>query len=225
MTYRLLPSVMCINWLNAVSDLDHVACSTDFFHWDIVDGNFAPDFTMGSSIISCIRSQYPHKGDFHLMVDEPARLFSTFNFQEGDRVCIHVECSRNIHRDLIKLRGLGVSTGVALSPATPLSTLEYVLPDIDRVLILTVNPGFHSQPLVTQALSKISRLRTFLREQSMERVSIVVDGNVNVHTIPEMHRNGAREYVLGKSGLFNGDIKQNLANIKKLLDKLEYSLD
>ena len=89
---------------------------------------------MGSSIINLIREQYPNKGDFHLMIDEPSRLFTSFNLQEGDRVCIHVECSKNLHRDISRLRDMGVSPGVAMSPATPLSTLDYILEDIDRVL-------------------------------------------------------------------------------------------
>ena len=133
---------------------------------------------------------------------------------------IHVECSKNLHRDIMKIKSLGLSVGVALSPATPLSTLEYVLPEIDRVLILTVNPGFHSQPLVKQAVSKIKRLKSLLEDTSMEHISIVVDGNVNVSTIPEMYRNGASEFVLGKSGLFSSSITENFNNIVSLLNRL-----
>ena len=218
--YKLLPSIMCIDWLNAKKDLDLIANKISYFHWDIVDGSFAPDFTMGSSIINTIREQYPHKGDFHLMVDEPSRLFSSFNLQEGDRACIHVECTKNLHRDIIRLRELGVSPGVALSPATPLSTLDYILDDIDRVLLLTVNPGFHSQPIVKQAINKIKRLSTILDETGSTSIKIVVDGHVNINTIPEMYEKGAREFVLGKSGLFGKNIKENLDLILNLMEKL-----
>lgn len=220
MKYRLLPSIMCVNWLNPASDLDVISPFVDYFHWDLVDGTFAPDFTMGSSIINSIRAYYPQKGDFHFMVDEPSRLFTSFNFQENDRVTIHVECSKNLHRDIMKIKSLGLSAGVALSPATPLSTLEYVLPEIDRVLVLTVNPGFHSQPLVKQAVSKIKRLKSLLEDTSMEHISIVVDGNVNLSTIPEMYRNGASEFVLGKSGLFSHSIATNFNDIVSLLNSL-----
>lgn len=218
--YKLLPSIMCIDWLNAKKDLDLIADKISYFHWDIVDGSFAPDFTMGSSIINTIREQYPHKGDFHLMIDEPSRLFSSFNLQEGDRAYIHVECSKNLHRDIIRLKELGVSPGVALSPATPLSTLEYILDDVDRVLLLTVNPGFHSQPIVKQAINKIKKLSTILDETGSTSIKIVVDGHVNINTIPEMYEKGAREFVLGKSGLFGKNIKENLDLILNLMEKL-----
>ncbi len=212
---------MCVDWINAKNDLDIISERVEYFHWDLVDGQFAPDFTMGTSIINTIREVYPNKGDFHLMIEEPSRLFSSFNFQEGDRVCIHVECCKNLHRDIKHLKEIGVSTGVALSPATPLSTLEYILDEIDRVLILTVNPGFHSQPLVKQAIIKIKNLTNLLEETAMYGISIVSDGNVNLKTIPEMYRGGSREFVLGKSGLFKGDIKYNFDKIVDLLARLE----
>tara|TARA_B100001027_G_C16249723_1_gene323798 strand:- start:621 stop:1340 length:720 start_codon:yes stop_codon:yes gene_type:complete len=223
--FELLPSIMCINWLEAKKDLDVIADKVTYFHWDLVDGNFAPDFTMGSSIINLIREQYPNKGDFHLMIDEPSRLFTSFNLQEGDRVCIHVECSKNLHRDISRLRDMGVSPGVAMSPATPLSTLDYILKDIDRVLLLTVNPGFHSQPLVKQVVDKIKKLSIILEETQKDSVEIVVDGHVNLNTIPKMYQNGAREFVLGKSGLFGKDSKRNLEEIITLLQDLESKQD
>ena len=218
--FEILPSIMCINWLNAKGDLDLISKKINYFHWDLVDGCFAPDFTMGSSIINTIREEYPHKGDFHFMIDEPSRLFSSFNLQEGDRVCIHVECSKNLHRDIQKLKDLGVSPGVALSPATPLYALDYILEDIDRVLLLTVNPGFHSQPIVKQAIDKIKNLSSILKDTDSSTVSIVVDGHVNLKTIPEMYKRGAREFVLGKSGLFGEEIKKNLDLTIELLRNL-----
>ena len=175
-------------------------------------------------VLLIIREQYPNKGDFHLMIDEPSRLFTSFNLQEGDRVCIHVECSKNLHRDISRLRNMGVSPGVALSPATPLSTLDYILEDIDRVLLLMVNPGFHSQPLVQQVVDKIKKLSLKLEESQTDSVAIVVDGHVNINTIPKMYQKGAREFVLGKSGYLER-FEKNLDNIIKLLQELESKKD
>ena len=220
-SFKLLPSIMCVNWLNAESDLNKIAPYVEYFHWDLVDGYFAPDFTMGSSIINTLRKRYLNKGDYHLMIDEPSRLFNSFNFKKGDRVSIHAECSKNLLRDIQKLKEIGVSPGVALSPATPLSMLDYILDEIDRVLILTVNPGYHSQPLVKQAVDKIKNLKKILEELGQTNISIVVDGNVNLKTIPLMFKNGAREFVLGKSGLFEGNVTQNLDNITSLIHSLE----
>ena len=221
--FELLPSIMCVDWLEVKKDLDQIADEVNYFHWDLVDGVFAPDFTMGSSIINTIRELYPHKGDFHFMIDEPYRLFSSFNMQEGDRAVVHVECCKNLHRDITKLRDLGVSPGVALSPATPLSTLDFILEDIDRVLLLTVDPGFHSQPIIKQAMRKIKNLSTLLQETDSLDIDIVVDGHVNLNTIPEMYERGAREFVLGKSGLFGNNTKNNLSKIKNLLNDLNSS--
>ncbi len=219
----LLPSIMCVNWTNVSDDLSILNEYVEYFHWDILDGSFAPDFTMGSSIINSIREVFPQKGDYHLMVEEPARLYNSLGFSKGDRVCIHVECSKNLHRDISKLRELGLSPGVALSPATPLASLDYILEDIDRILILTVNPGYHSQPLVKQAISKIKDLSSILYETGQQRISIIADGNVNLSTIPLMYKSGAREFVLGKSGLFYGDISENITNIYNTLDTLSLS--
>ena len=220
-SFKLLPSIMCVNWLNAQFDLNLIAPLVDYFHWDLVDGNFAPDFTMGSSIIKIFREKYFHKGDYHLMIDEPSRLYNSFDFREGDRVCIHAECSKNLHRDIMRLKDLGLSPGVALSPATPLAMLDYILDEIDRVLILTVNPGFHSQPLVKQAITKIKHLSKILEESGQDRITITADGHVNLSTIPDLYKNGAREFVLGKSGLFKGDILSNFNEIIDLLKKIE----
>jgi len=219
--FRLLPSIMCVNWLNAQVDLNIIAPLVDYFHWDLVDGTFAPDFTMGSSIIKVFREKYAHKGDYHLMIDEPSRLYESFDLKKGDRVCIHAECSKNLHKDIMRLKDLGISPGVALSPATPLAMLDYILDEIDRVLILTVNPGFHSQPLVKQAIVKIKNLQKILEESGQDHIKIIADGNVNLKTIPEMYKNGAREFVLGKSGLFYGDINKNFQNIVNLITNME----
>lgn len=220
-SYQILPSIMCIDWLNAKTDLDKIASYVDYFHWDVLDGHFAPDFTMGSSIINTIREEYPNKGDFHLMINEPSRLFNAFNFNEGDRVCIHAECSKNLLGDILKLKEIGISPGVALSPATPLSKLEYIVEEIDRVLILTVNPGYHSQPLIKEAIGKIKNMHNFLKDSGQVHIKIIADGNVNTKTIPDMYKNGAREFVLGKSGLFNGNISKNFEEVVALINTLE----
>ena len=222
--FKLLPSIMCVNWLNAQCDLNIISPFVEYFHWDLVDGNFAPDFTMGSAIIKTIRQKYLHKGDYHFMIDEPSRLYNAFDFQAGDRLCIHAECSKNLHRDITRLKDLGLSPGVALSPATPLAMLDYILDEIDRVLILTVNPGFHSQPLVKQAIVKIKHLSKILEESGQNKIQIIADGNVNLKTIPDMYKNGAREFVLGKSGLFNGDILKNYNDIVNLINNFDKGL-
>jgi ribulose-phosphate 3-epimerase len=147
---------MCINWLNAEAQLREIEkCGIDFLHYDIIDGNFAPDFTMGSSMIDLFKKNTTLKSDYHLMVEEPSRIFDMFESEEDATFYIHQECSRNLHRDLIKIRQKGFKVGVSLCPATPLETLEYIIEDIDSVMLMTVNPGYKGQPLVPQTIKKL----------------------------------------------------------------------
>lgn len=199
-------SIMCINWLEAGHDLDALERNKiDYLHWDIIDGSFAPDFTMGSSIINTFREKTNIRSDYHLMVDEPSRIFDMLNISSGDIVTIHQECSRNLHRDLISLRRRGCLVGIAICPGTSLETLEYVIEDADIILVMTVNPGFKGQKLVTQTLRKIERLKKLIYDLKLN-IKIEVDGNVCPQFIPEMVSAGADILVGGSSGLFRKDI-------------------
>ena len=156
----LSASIMCIDWLNAGEQLTQIENNgIDYLHLDFIDGNFAPDFTMGSSIIDVFRENSTLPSDYHLMVEEPGRMFESFSIGPNDNYTIHQESSRNLHRNLVSIRRMGANVGVALSPATPLTSLEYIIEDIDLVLIMTVNPGYKGQPLVPQAIRKIKDLK------------------------------------------------------------------
>lgn len=201
----LSASVMCIDWLDAGVQLRNLEeLGIDYLHFDVVDGRFAPDFTMGSSIIDVFRENSKLKSDYHLMVEEPSRLFQSYQIRKNDIFTIHQECSRNLHRDIIRLRRLGALVGVAMCPATPLTALEYIIEDLDYVIIMTVNPGFKGQALVQQALRKIEDLKDLIKRMDVD-VKISVDGNVNPKTIPDMVAAGADVLVLGSSGLFRKD--------------------
>jgi ribulose-phosphate 3-epimerase len=201
-TVELSASLMCIDWLHAADQLNAIEnAGIDYLHFDIVDGLFAPDFTMGSSIINKFRKASSLRSDYHLMVEEPFRLFESFEFDKSGFFTIHQESSRNLHRDLVKIRQKGAKVGVALSPATPLETLEYIIEDVDMVLIMTVNPGFKGQPIVPQVIRKIRKLSEMIKTSNLD-VRISVDGNVNAKTVPDMVAAGADLLVLGSSGLF-----------------------
>ncbi|MAV90061.1 MAG: ribulose-phosphate 3-epimerase [Bdellovibrionaceae bacterium] len=204
---KLTASIMCVNWLQVKQDLDEITKEgIDSFHWDLIDGNFASDFTMGSSVIDPIRKAYPQiPGDFHLMVEEPSRLFDAFPIQEGDVVSIHQEACRNLHRDLVTMRRKGWRPGVAISPGTPLETLEYIIEDADVVLIMTVNPGYKGQQIVPQVFRKIEKLKSMIENLKIP-TEIHVDGNVNPQTAVDLVAAGADVLVCGSSGLFRKDI-------------------
>jgi len=216
-------SIMCIDWLNLSKELvDLKDNKIDYLHFDIIDGYFAPDFTMGSSIINLIRKNSTIKSDFHIMADEPSRLFNSFDVSKEDYYTIHQEACRNLHRDIVYIKKNMAKVGVALSPGTSTETLEYLLEEIDMVILMTVNPGYMGQQLVPQVLKKVDKVRD-LREKYGLNFRISVDGNVSLENIGSMVSAGADTLVLGSSGLFRKDrsITQSIELIKEEIDKIK----
>ena len=202
--------MMCVNWLGVRKDLDFInnAEVFDSLHIDVTDGKFAPDFTMGTSIINMLREHTKLPFDFHFMVEEPRVFFETFLPRPGDTVIVHQECVRNLHRDLVYLKSYGCKVGVALCPATSISTLDYILDDLQEVLLLSVDPGFKGGTLVPNVFKKISDLKNLIIECELE-IEIVADGNVSFKIFRDMVSAGATRLVLGSSGLFTADLNLN----------------
>ena len=215
------PSLMCLDWLNAKKQILELQESklVDYFHVDIIDGKFAPDFTMGSSIINSLLKIINLPLDYHLMTYEPKEYFDSFPLTKGSYFSIHQESTRNLHRDLISIRQKGYKNGVAISPGTSLDTLEYIIEDVDMIIVMTVNPGYLGQPLVPQAIKKIEKLKNLVMDMKLD-VKISVDGNVNLKTLPDMLLAGANHAVLGSSGLFREkNLIKQLEIIKNTISK------
>lgn len=213
---------MCADWLNLKNQIIELEKNeVDFIHYDVIDGIYAPDFTMGSSIINSIKSFTRTQSHYHLMVEEPMRIFERFILKNNDIFTIHQETSRNLHKDLINIKNY-CKVSVALAPATSIDHLEYVLEDVNDVLILTVNPGFMSQQMIPQIIKKIEKLNKIINEMNLD-ISITVDGNVNKNTLTNFVRAGANILVLGSSSLFVKEktISQSLDEIKEIIDKIK----
>ena len=218
---KLSASLMCADWLNLKNQIkDLEDNSIDYIHYDVIDGIYAPDFTMGSSIIDTVKSATKLPGHYHLMVEEPMRIFDRFKLNSNDIFTIHQETSKNLHRDLINIKEKS-KVAVAISPATSLEHLEYVVEELDNILILTVNPGFKSQKMIPQVVRKIENLKNLLIKMNL-KATITVDGNVNKETIPDFIKAGSDILVLGSSGLFKKDvtIKKAVEDIKESIDKV-----
>ena len=216
-------SAMCFDWLNVKNQINELEkLNIDYLHIDMIDGNFIPDFTMGSSIINSLRGGTKLPFYYHLMVDEPRRIFDSLTIKKKDILAIHQEASKNLHSDLVEIRNIGAEVGIVLSPGTPLESLEYVIEDADNIILMMVNPGYKGQSLVPQTINKIQKLDKMLKEMNLrKKVSISVDGNVNSTTITEMIQNGADNLILGSSGLFNKrfSISENFNKILETIDK------
>lgn len=206
------PSMMCADALNLGRDVQQLTeAGVQYFHYDIMDGDFVPNFMLGPDVIRAVRKVSSVPADIHLMVKNPERHLHLFDLRPGDVVSVHQESTIHLQRTLAAIRATGAQAAVALNPATPLCMIEDVLPDVDMVLIMTVNPGFAGQKLVPATLAKISRLRAMLDASGYPDVRIEVDGNVSFENAVKMRAAGADLFVAGTSAVFReGGIPENM---------------
>jgi len=186
----------------------------DWIHVDVMDGHFVPNLTIGPAVTKAIRRATKLPLDVHLMISNPERYLEQFVAAGADWLGIHVEATVHLERLIQNIKELGVKASVSLNPHTPLDCLEYVLKDVDLVLLMTVNPGFSGQKFIRGVLPKIRRLRQMIDEQKLD-VLIQVDGGVSLDTIDEIVAAGADVLVSG-SGIFNDrPLKENVRQLKE----------
>ena len=213
----LAPSILSADFNCLGKQIETVvqACA-EYLHIDVMDGMFVPSISFGMPVISSIRKETDCVFDVHLMIENPDRYIETFAKCGADSITVHAEATKHLHRYIQSIRQQGVKAGVALNPATPLSALDYVLEDIDLVLIMTVNPGFGGQSYIPAMTEKI---RT-LRERAMsigKELDIEVDGGINDGTIRTVLEAGANICVAG-SAVFNDDPE---GSVKKFLSAMK----
>jgi ribulose-phosphate 3-epimerase len=187
------------------------AARIPYLHIDVMDGSFVPNLMLGTDTIRQIRGASSIPLDIQLMIEEPGEKVEWFAPRAGEYISVHAESTRHLQRVLGKIRALGAKPMAALNPATPLSAIEEVLPDVDAVLLMTVNPGFAGQKLIPQTLDKIKRLRTLLDDRGLSGVEIEVDGNVTLDNALKMRAAGANLFVAGTSLLFRpGNLDEHI---------------
>jgi len=188
----------------------------DWIHVDVMDGHFVPNITIGPLIVKALRPVTKLPLDVHLMIEQPERYLANFARAGADRITVHIETCPHIHRTIQQIKELGCKTGVTLNPGTSLSTLEEILPDVDLVLIMSVNPGFGGQSYIPASTNKIARLRQMLDEVGAG-AEIQVDGGVNPQTVKEIVKAGATVLVAG-SAIFNDRnlIAENIRRLRAL---------
>jgi len=188
----------------------------DWIHVDVMDGHFVPNITIGPAVTQALRRATGLPLDVHLMISNPERYVEDFVKAGADWLGIHVEATVHLERLIQQIKEAGARATVTLNPATPLNCLEYVLQDVDMVLLMTVNPGFSGQQFIPGVLPKIRRLRRMIDEQNLD-VLIQVDGGVQVDTIGDLAAAGADVLVSG-SGLFNDQpLAENVRRLKELM--------
>ena len=186
-----------------------------YVHIDVMDGSFVPCISIGLPVIKTIRKCTERMFDVHLMIDEPGRYIDDFVAAGADIITVHAEACKHLDRTIEAIKEKGILAGVALNPATPLSAIEYVLPKVDMVLIMTVNPGFGGQKLIPYTVDKVRDLRGLL-EKSGNKSDIEVDGGINLENVETLLAAGANIIVAG-SAVFNGDIEENVTGFLNIM--------
>jgi ribulose-phosphate 3-epimerase len=217
---EIAPSILSADFSRLGEQVrEALSAGTKRIHVDVMDGHFVPNITMGPIVVKALRplvSQFGSMLEVHLMITQPERYLADFAQAGADGLIVHVETCPHLHRTIQNLRELGVRPGVTLNPATPLVTLEEILPDVEQVLVMTVNPGFGGQEFIPASLDKIARLRTMLMNRGLARIPIEVDGGIHAGTIAAVAKAGATIAVAG-SAVFSGQ-SSVATNIQALRD-------
>jgi ribulose-phosphate 3-epimerase len=216
------PSMMCVDALNFESELRRVeGLGVDLLHMDVMDGHFVPNMPLGLGVLERLRAKTALPIDVHLMVADNDFFIDLLRGCGVSQFSVHVESSPHLDRTLAHVRDVGALAGAAINPATPLTSIEYVLERLDYVLVMTVNPGFAGQKLTPASIRKISDCRKMLDAHGYRHLPIQVDGNVSFENIPAMVAAGAANIVAGTSSIFHAgaSMRDNMVRIRQAIDQ------
>jgi ribulose-phosphate 3-epimerase len=211
---KIAPSILSADFTKLGEEIHAVATAgADYIHIDVMDGNFVPNITVGPMIVKAARKITNLPLDVHLMIENPERYIDDFVSAGSDFITVHVETVKHLHRLLGVIRDAGIKAGAALNPATPLSSIQHVLHNLDMVVLMTVNPGFGGQSFIPEVLPKIEELRSMLDKKDSE-VDIEVDGGITVVNIAQVARAGASVFVAGNAVFGSPNYAETIALMK-----------
>lgn len=210
----IAPSILSADFgrlAEEVTAVDHAGA--DWIHVDVMDGHFVPNLTFGPVVVQAVRQASEKPFDVHLMIEDPDFWAPKFRAAGADSITVHAEAVHHLHRTIQVVRETGARVGVSLNPHSPLHALEYVLDQIDLVLLMTVNPGFGGQAFIPQVLPKIETLRKMIDSRGLD-VDIQVDGGINSATIFEAARAGANVFVAGSAVFKSSDYAETISALR-----------
>jgi ribulose-phosphate 3-epimerase len=215
MRIKIAPSILSADFARLGEQVQEaVDAGVGYIHVDVMDGHFVPNLSFGALVVEAVKPITSAAGvvlDVHLMIDRPEALIPDFIRAGADSITVHVETCPHLHRTIHQIKEGGINAGVTLNPATPLSTLEEILPEVDLLLVMSVNPGFGGQSYIPNSTQKLAKLRRMLDERGLTHVEIEVDGGISVESAAEVTEAGATILVAG-SAIFNdrGSIAENI---------------
>jgi ribulose-phosphate 3-epimerase len=218
---KIAPSILSADFTKLGEEIEAVeAAGADYIHIDVMDGHFVPNITVGPMIVKAAREVTDLPLDVHLMIENPERYIDDFVTAGSDLITVHVEMVTHLHRLLGVIRDAGIKAGAALNPATPLSSIQQVLHNLDMVVLMTVNPGFGGQSFIPEVLPKIGELKGMIDQKGME-VDIEVDGGINVENIAQVARAGANVFVAGNAIFGSKDYAETVALMRENIEGIE----
>lgn len=220
MSILIAPSLLSADFANLERDV--LRCENagaEVLHIDVMDGHFVPNITIGPLVVNALRPKSKMIFDCHLMISNPDQYVPHFAEAGADWISIHVETTNHLHRSIELIKKNGAKAGVVLNPLTPLTTVYDAMEYVDFVLLMSVNPGFGGQSFIPSFLKKCETLKNFLVKNSLDSISIEVDGGVKLSNVRDVVSAGATLIVSG-SGLFSGNLEQNIQDMKKAVKDL-----
>lgn len=212
---KIAPSLLSADFSRLGDEVRAVAAAgADYIHVDVMDGHFVPNITIGPLVVEAVRKVTDLPLDVHLMIENPDLYVPEFAKAGADIIVVHAEASHHLHRTVQLIKSLGKKAGVSLNPATPLQCLEYILEELDLVLLMTVNPGFGGQSFIEACLPKIHALRAMLDKRGLE-TELEVDGGVKTSNIDRISHAGADVFVAGSAVFGSSDYAATISELKR----------